>query len=136
MTEVYDEAAMRHYRDGELLRREDRVANADQLYGLAAECAIKSALVCLTGSASDGQLVTQYKEHIDRLWDIAPVQGLQKRYPRLAAVLKALRPFDDWSIRQRYEGDDAVGPDALEHHRRAASRILGSLQLHGAREEG
>ena len=44
MTEAYDVAATRHFRDGQLLESEDRLSNADQLFGFAAECAIKAAL--------------------------------------------------------------------------------------------
>jgi hypothetical protein len=136
MAEVYDAAGLRHYRDGELLSDSLRIANADQLYGFAAECAIKRALVSLPGCANSGILASKYREHVERLWDLAQVQGIQKRYPKLMTVLKNLRhPFADWSTNQRYERDDVVTEDALRRHRRAAARVLGSVGLSGTRGE-
>lgn len=137
MSEAYDAAALRHYRDGELLRDRLRIANADQLYGFAAECAIKRALVSLPGCANNGILASKYREHVERLWNLAQVQGIQKRYPELMTVLKYLRhPFADWSTNQRYELDDVVTEAALRRHRQAAARVLGSVGLRGTRGEG
>lgn len=136
MPEDFACAAIRHFRDGALLEEKRRVSNADQLFGFAAECAIKSALVGLPGCADSGALAREHHVHIDKLWYLAQVQGIQKRYPGLAAVLKGLQqPFADWSTNQRYGPDDMVTEDALECHHRAAVRVLGSVGLSGARRE-
>lgn len=136
MTEDYPGAATRHFRDGALLEESRRVANADQLFGFAAECGIKSALVELPGFVAGGRLSPSYHKHINELWDFVPLQGMQKRYRGLLAVLKGLhQPFADWSTDQRYEPDDVVTDGALERHRSAAKRILGSVGLSGARRE-
>ena len=42
MSENYTEAALRHWRDAELLKEQNRVENADHLFGVAAECALKA----------------------------------------------------------------------------------------------
>ncbi|MBI4863361.1 MAG: hypothetical protein HY815_24310 [Candidatus Riflebacteria bacterium] len=135
MCDDYANAAVRHFRDGQLLEEGRRLPNADQLFGLAAECAVKTALVTVPGVAQDGTLSDRHRQHIDRLWDLMPLQGIQRRYRGLVAVLKGLRrPFADWSIEQRYWPDPVVTDEALARHRQAAMRLLGSVCLTGWRK--
>ncbi len=94
--ENYSVAALRHWRDAQLLERENCMENADQMYGLTAECAIKKALIELPTFANNGELHQHYKEHIDKLWDKVKHQSLQKRYCNLLALLKAANPFSDF----------------------------------------
>ena len=88
MREDFPGAATRHFRDGALLEENRRISNADQLFGFAAECAIKSALMGLPGYAESGALAGPYHKHVDQLWDLVSVQGIQKRYPGLVVLLK------------------------------------------------
>ncbi|MBL8246953.1 MAG: hypothetical protein JNK95_01145 [Candidatus Competibacter sp.] len=85
--EDFSSAAFRHWRDAELLDKENRVENADQLYGFAAECAIKKALIELPAFSNNGELNQYYKEHINNLWEKVKLQSLQKRYPALLTIL-------------------------------------------------
>ena len=136
MPEDYAIAATRHFRDAVLLEQNRRLANADQLFGFAAECAIKRALVELPGFLAGGRLAPAYHKHVNHLWDSVQVQGIHKRYPNLLRVLKGLpQPFSDWSTDQRYGPDGLVEGAALKRHRQAAVRILGSVGLSGARAE-
>jgi hypothetical protein len=135
MPECFDMAAVRHFRDGNLLNDQQSLGNADQLFGLATECAIKSALVTLPSCLQEGNLANKYREHIDLLWDLATLQGLQRRFPNLLAILKGLRgSFADWSVHQRYEPDGAITTEVLNRHREVAKRILGSVGLTGQRK--
>lgn len=134
MPECFDLAAIRHFRDGGLLSEQQSLDNADQLFGFAVECAIKSALVTLPGCLQGGGLAAKYREHINQLWKLAPLQGLQKRYPQLVATLRGLQqPFANWSTNQRYGPDGAITAEVLDQHRAAAKRILGSVGLTGQR---
>ena len=136
MPEDYAVAATRHFRDAALLEESRRLANADHLFGLAAECAIKRALVELPGFRDGGRLAPAYHKHVNHLWDSVQVQSIQKRYPGLVVVLKGLRqPFSDWSADQRYGPDGGVTGEAVGRHHRAAARILGSVGLTGTRGE-
>lgn len=127
-------AAIRHFRDGDVLRERSSLENADQLFGFSAECAIKSALVTLPDCNQGGGLAGKYREHVDRLWDLAALQSIQRRYPGLYGILRGLRqPFADWSTDQRYGPEGAVTIEALDRHREAAKRILGSVGLTGQR---
>ncbi len=53
MSEDYNEAALRHYRDAEHLADDNRIDNAAHLIGFAAECAIKHAFDGLQNSMGD-----------------------------------------------------------------------------------
>jgi hypothetical protein len=133
MAEDYGTAAVRHYRDAELLEAHQRGSNADHLFGIAAECAIKSALVSLPAFAKSGQLHKTYHKHIDKLWDAVPTQTLYRRHQALFTAMKQQSPFTDWSADQRYAGNGAITRHSIENHRRAAKRILGSVGLLGTR---
>lgn len=134
MPECFDVAAVRHFRDGGLLSERQSLDNADQLFGFAAECALKSALITLPGCAQQGKLAESYREHVRQLWDLVPLQSLQRRYRGLFAVLRGLQqPFADWSTDQRYGPDGAVTAEALDRHREAARRVLGGVGLIGQR---
>jgi hypothetical protein len=134
MNEDYRQAALRHWRDADALEKDGRVENADQLYGLAAECAVKSALMILPGFRSeDGELSSGYKEHINDLIGKVPLQNLQKRFPGLFALMKQPNPFADWHIRQRYCPDGAIAEATVANHRQAAQRLLGAAGLTGSR---
>jgi hypothetical protein len=131
MDENFTQSALRHWRDAELLKAQNHVENADQLYGIAAECALKSALVSSPHFAVNGELQKGYKEHIDILWDKIQVQSLEKRFPGLPAVLSASNPFQDWNVDQRYAFDGNIKARTIETHQKFARRLLGAVQLLG-----
>lgn len=133
MAEAFGEAAQRHWSDASLLEREGRHPNADHLFGVATECALKAALLTVSAYVASGRLLRKYQEHIDVLWDLVPVQNLHKRYPNLVALLRAGNTFSDWKVDQRYEADSAISEDAMSRHRDAAKRILGAAALLGSR---
>jgi hypothetical protein len=71
---------------------------------------------------------------VDRLWDLAALQGLHRRYPGLLVILRGLqRPFAGWSIDHRYGPDDMTTPEVIQRHQEAAKRVLGSVGLTGTR---
>jgi len=131
MPECFDEAAIRHFRDGGFLSERGSLDNADQLYGFAAECAIKSALITLPGCLAEGNLAEKFREHVEQLWDRAGLQSLQRRYPNLLKFLRGPRPFGDWSTIHRYGPDGAITSEVHDRHREAAKRLLGSVRLTG-----
>jgi len=131
--ENYASAAVRHWKDAELLARENRVENADHHYGFAAECAIKKVLITSHAFAASGVLDSSYKQHINLLWDKVGHQSLQKSYPQLLAILKVANAFSDWDVNQRYFITGAVTSAAMESHKKTASRLLGAVNLSGER---
>lgn len=129
--ENYADAALRHWHDAKLLERENRVENADHLYGFVAECAIKKVLVALPAFSTTGMLEDAYKVHVNILWEKVAHQSLQKSYPALFALLKSTNQFSDWHVKQRYLSDRAISKVAMELHKKAASRLLGSVNIIG-----
>jgi hypothetical protein len=123
--EDYSSAAFRHWRDAQLLEKEKRVENADQLYGFAAECAIKKALIELSSFTKAGMLNESYKRHINELLDKVNLQSLQNRYRGLAG-LKADNPFSDWHVNQRYVAGGVISLETMQKHRKMTRRLLGS----------
>lgn len=132
--ENYPVAAFRHWRDAQLLERENCVENCDQLYGIAAECAIKKALIELPAFAKAGILNESFMKHINELWDKVNHQSLQKRYYCLCAILKAPNPFLNWHIDQRYAADGVVSIEVMQIHRDVTRRLLGAVGLNGLRK--
>lgn len=133
MPEAYGDAALRHWSDAVFLESDKRLPNADQLFGIAAECAIKAAVAQIPSCAAGGVLTKRYREHVEILWDRVPLQDVHKRFPGLVALLKAGRPFADWGIEHRYEPDSATHPAAMLRHCEAAKRVLGAVSLLGRR---
>jgi hypothetical protein len=124
---------MRHWLDATLLEASGRPANADQLFGFAAECGLKLALAAIGPQQMTGEIEKTYWSHIDRLWAMIPLQGLQKRFSALAALLRASNPFHDWSVNHRYTDGTLTKPEILARHKKAAARILGATGLSGMR---
>lgn len=128
VAEDFSTAAVRHWHDGSLLQENGRLGNADQLYGFAAECAVKSVLTKVVGEIDRFR-----RQHIEVLWDRANIQSVHRGYPALATVLRANNPFTDWTTDHRYAADNIVGATALARHRQAAVRLLGAAGLTGTR---
>lgn len=97
MTEKYDSAALRHYKDATSLSVAGRLDNAGHLIGFAAECAIKYGVFTLGGDEP------RYV-HLPELRAIA-LKHLNGRGRRSnPEMLNLLRQdiFNDWSVNQRY----------------------------------
>jgi hypothetical protein len=131
----YASAAARHWSDAEHLFGASRNDNADQLFGFAAECALKAALFAALSPGTGGELPKGYYVHIDELWDKVSSTSLRKRYPTVHALLKLPNPFSDWSTHQRYADSGMVLKEQVEAHRKMAQRLLGAAQLLGIRSK-
>lgn len=125
-------AAERHLADARLLDREKRYANADHLYGVAAECMLKAIMVSLGAPTSrKGNLHERaHKTHIDELWSefcaFAGGAGGASYLP----FPPNYRPFPDWDINQRYAPQAGFTDGWLRSNRRREDMhaIVSSLQ--------
>lgn len=119
----YRVASKRHSRDAVLLENNQRLANADQLWALAAECALKSILRAagLLTLDPNGRPLGDYAVHINKLWPL--LSGIaDRKVQSLVARLTSKAgpsPFGAWSIDQRYQARE---PEVatLAAHRLAA----------------
>ena len=119
----FSDAHRRHWEDAELLYEHERWANADQLYGLSAECGLKAVMRNL-GMPVDttGMPETRYRRHVQELWPIFrdfAARRPQAQYLRLISS----EPFADWSHHDRYAHRNHFDRTAVEPHREAARGI-------------
>jgi hypothetical protein len=114
-TDFYN-AYLRHRYDAECLFDASRWANADQLYGYAAECGLKCLMQCF-GMPLDLKGVPPKKDkvHIDKVW---------YRYETYRAGIGAQgytlpqpNPFDNWNISDRYAHESGFSQAYVAQHR-------------------
>lgn len=119
------DAHLRHFCDADTLFDVSRLANADHLYGMAAECGLKRLMVAF-GMQTDatGAPADRKKDwiHADKIWvryeayRSGPIDGMQYG-------LSAANPFEDWRSEQRYEKEEHFNIARVEPHRAAAQHV-------------
>lgn len=113
----------RHREDADLLWNNERWANADHHYGVAAECALKALLITQGIQSQDGDIGNQQKKfrvHIDELWTrYHAFMQTKNAYP-----LPETNPFKDWYIGQRYSNDKDITRAVTEPHRNAVNDTI------------
>jgi hypothetical protein len=120
----YLDAMERHWLDAEDLfdRTDPRLANADQLYGLSAECGLKALMMKWGMTLNSNNLPTDGRDrkHADLIWDRYATyrQGL---FTTLA--LPPTNPFDDWSIHHRYAHQSYFQKDVVKVHKQGAAVV-------------
>jgi HEPN domain-containing protein len=130
MSVDYRDAAERHRADAELLFAHKRWPNADQLYGLAAECGLKAVMKAL-GMAlrPDGApRAKTHRVHIDRLWDEFRTFATGRGGADFASRLGG-NPFHDWRIEQRYAPSVEVTRQAAVRHQQGAERVFTVVEM-------
>jgi hypothetical protein len=127
------QAAKRSWQDAQTLSPSS-FGTADHLYGLAAECALKTILVGLQLMPASGPTSkSPLKSHIDRIWTEynAHISGLAGR---AALLLDFVNPFGKWQVGDRYEEDLTFTVTRLDEHRHGA--LMAMTMLEKARYEG
>jgi hypothetical protein len=124
--EDYLDAHERHWEDAELLFRQQRLANADHLYGLSAECGLKALWLVFV----DTEVPASARVHLNHLWPRF-VRGVRNR--RLSPGIPRQNPFADWRISQRYASRTHVAPQIVESHREGAQGVRNLIREHRRR---
>lgn len=114
----YRDAHDRHWEDAELLFQKGRLANADHLYGLSAECGLKAIWPQIIGTA----LTARERVHIDQLWDRFVNEANNRRLMQQIRISQQ-NPFANWRSSQRYAHQQNFTRAFVEPHRQAASEI-------------
>lgn len=130
----YLDAMERHWLDAELLWSQSprRLANADHLYGLSAECGLK-ALMAKEGMDLDGNQShkKKYKKHIDAAWG----HFSDFRQGSLASyTLSPRNPFTNWRVDQRYAGEAHFDAASVAQHKTGAQEVHNLVER--AKDEG
>lgn len=116
-------AAKRHWCDAEHLLMDQRLPNADQLFGLSAECALKAVMVGLSmalrpDGAPDAR---RHRVHIDELWDEFLTFAANRGGARYSVHLTTVNnPFSDWDVGQRYASGATILKNKVEKHQAGA----------------
>ena len=133
----FDDAHLRHWNDAELLVDDDRWANADQLYGLSAECGLKAlmgALGRMPVDVSGKPANPKHRKHVQEFWPIFVTFAEGPVGARYVARLPSGTPFADWSVQNRYAHRCHFQHAGVEPHRRAARRVRHMVQR--AKQDG
>jgi len=118
-------AHKRHLQDAEQLFSMSRYANADHLYGIAAECGLKRLMVAFSMPVDGSGAPTDRKDrvHANKVWTR---YSIYSQGPVAANyVLNLSNPFLDWNIDQRYSSE------ANFDSRRVAPHKLGAMTVNG-----
>lgn len=116
-------AYKRHRRDAEILFKEKRWANADHLYGLAAECGLKY-LMKVMGMAcneNDGDIrEPKCRKHINKISSVynAYCEG------RTALLWGGAALFENWDISDRYAAEEHFQQEYVEEHKQGVENIF------------
>jgi len=134
----YSGAAKRHWGDAGHLLTDQRLPNADQLFGLSAECALKAVMVGLgmvlrVDGAPDEK---RHRVHINELWDEFLTFVSNRGGARYSAQLSTVSsPFADWDVGQRYAPGSTIMANQVQGHQagaRLAQKCLDAAILDGA----
>lgn len=128
MSEDFFDAHERHYDDAVKLYELERWANADHLFGIAAECGLKA----LTEKFKGGPLGTGERYHITEArrasdaWDV--FETFRSGHAAGAKfAMPATNPFCDWDVSQRYANRTNFNKAIVDPHRNGANMVMGFL---------
>jgi hypothetical protein len=119
------DAHERHWGDAEMLFSEGRYANADHLYGMAAECGLKRLMVKFgmvvnptTGSPTDSK---DWK-HANNIW--ARFESYRSGEEKgVDYGLPTPNPFDNWDVSDRYAHQSSFNHAGVQLHQTGAAAI-------------
>ncbi|MGM0542562.1 MAG: SAM-dependent methyltransferase [Pseudomonadota bacterium] len=118
------DASERHWQDAEQLFESQRWANADHLFGIAAECGLKRLMLAfgMQLDQSDRPKNDKDRKHADRIW----MRYETYRSGHLQGVaygLELANPFIDWDVAQRYANQAWFDQARVEPHRMGAEKV-------------
>jgi hypothetical protein len=122
------DAHERHWEDAELLMGDNRVANADHLFGISAECGLK-CLMRQFGMPMDTDKPKEGKDriHVNKIW----IRFEAYRSGHLQGINYALSlpdPFMNWDVNQRYARRVDFDISRVASHRTGAEAVLNLIK--------
>ena len=130
------DAHERHWGDGERLFQAQRWANADYLYGMAAECGLKRLMLAFGmpyDTPKDRPDNESDRKHADGIW--ARFESYRCGHHQGALyVLPSPNPFGNWNVSQRYAHQSNFDKPCAQSHQSGAKAVRGLIKM--ARKEG
>lgn len=119
------DAHRRHLGDAHLLFSASHWANADHLYGVAAECGLKRLMMAFEmpfDAVNDRPSIREDRCHVEGTW--IRYETYRAGGPQGPAYgLASGTPFGDWRVDQRYARRDAFDQARVGPHRSAAMDV-------------
>ena len=119
------DAHHRHWDDAERLFVAGRWANADHLYGMAAECGLKRLMLAFGmpfDSTKDRPTSQPDRVHADGVW--ARFESYRCGHDAGAGyVLPGINPFADWHVSQRYAKQSQFDVARTTPHQTGANQV-------------
>lgn len=130
MNADYLDSHERHLTDADLLHASSLWANADHLYGMAAECGLKRIMQAfgmpLKSTTGSPQQRADWV-HADGIW--ARFESYRSGHHQGAAyVLPTTSPFSDWDVSQRYAHRSNFDQTRADSHRTGANVVRTLIQ--------
>jgi hypothetical protein len=121
------DAHERHLDDADHLHASARFANADHLYGVAAECGLKRLMQAFgMPTGRRGPRRTEDRKHADEIWlRFGAYQSGHASSARYA--LPPSNPFSDWHIDQRYAHHSEFTAASVQPHATSARLVKGLI---------
>lgn len=121
----FSDAHGRHWNDAEKLFMEQRWANADHLYGMAAECGIKRLMLAFGmpyDTTTDKPSTRADQTHANGIWD--RYDSYRSGHHQGAGyALKNSNPFSSWHVAQRYAHQNQFNQVIAATHQAAALEV-------------
>lgn len=125
MNADFHDAHQRHWDDAETLYIAQRWANADHLFGMAAECGLKRLMLAFGmpfDTALDRPGNKEDRVHANAIW--SRFESYRGGHHRGAAyALNGSNPFDDWDVAQRYAHQSQFDTTRATKHRDGAENV-------------
>ena len=115
--EDFADAHVRHWEDAEFLFDNGRWPNADHLYGVSAECGLKTIIESFGIPIKPD---SDYWSHVNKLWP--KFRTLVKNRNEMQYVMTD-DPFSNWLIGDRYTDGSHIDRKTAIRHREAAALI-------------
>lgn len=128
----------RHRIDAEMLFDKKRYANADHLFGLAAECALKAVMVGLDPMLIDknGDLLNDGdRKHVDKLWGHFRLFLQGRSASSYLIHVSGNNPFNGWNVNSRYSHEKFFTKAHVLTHKQAMDGPIANL-ITEARAQG
>ncbi len=129
------DAHERHWDDAERLLHTQRWANADHLYGMAAECGVKRLMLAFGmpfDPTKDWPANKQDRTHANGIW--ARFESYRSGHAQGAGyVLSASNPFSNWDVSDRYAHQSNFDQARAQGHQTGA-QIVRNLIAKAQRE--
>ncbi len=118
------DAHERHWIDAERLFLARRYANADQLYGMAAECGLKRLMVKfgMTVNSEGNPTDKEDLKHINKIWERFESYR-QGKFEGIDYGLPVPNPFNNWDVSDRYAHQSNFNQASVQLHKAGAEAI-------------